>query len=46
MKKVYRAHPLMILRFIKPFLFILILPVVKAVLQYLIDGKIEDVLGL
>lgn len=44
MKKEYRAHPIMMLSLIKPFLFILILPLIKAVLQYLIDKQITDVL--
>lgn len=46
MKKIYRAHPLMLLSFIKPFLFILIIPVIKAVLQYIFNGEITDILGL
>ena len=46
MKKIYRAHPLMLISFIKPFLFVLIFPFIKAVLQYISDGKITDVLGL
>ncbi len=46
MKKEYRAHPIMILTLIKPFLFILVLPFIKAVLQYFIDKQITDVLGL
>ena len=41
MKKEYRAHLLMMTKLIKPFLFILILPVVRAVLQYIEDGNIE-----
>ncbi len=45
MKKLYRAHPLMILGVVKPFLFIFILPVVKAFLQYFTNGEITDVLG-
>ena len=46
MKKVYHAHPLMILSFIKPFLFILIIPFIKAAVQYLLNGEIDDILGL
>lgn len=41
MKKEYRAHPLMIVKLIKPFLFILFLPVFRAVLQYIESGEIE-----
>lgn len=44
MKKEYRAHPIMMLSLIKPFLFILIFPFIKAVLQYFIDKQITDVL--
>ncbi len=44
MKKEYRAHPIMMLSLIRPFLFILILPFLKAVLQYFIDKQITDVL--
>ena len=29
MKKEFRAHPLMIIKLIKPFLFVLIFPVIK-----------------
>ena len=46
MKKEYRAHPIMMLSLIRPFLFILIFPFIKAVLQYFIDKEITDVLGL
>ena len=40
MNKEFKAHPLMILKFIKPILFILILPIIKAVIQYFKDGTI------
>ena len=40
MNKEFRAHPLMILKFIKPILFILVLPIIKAVIQYIKDGTI------
>lgn len=45
-KRVYGAHPIMILKFIKPFLFVLILPVAKGALQHLATGKITGVLLL
>lgn len=45
-KRTYGAHPLMILKFMKPFLFVLILPVIKGALQYLITRKITGVLLL
>lgn len=40
MTKEFRAHPLMIIKFIKPILFVLILPIIRAVIQYLKDGTI------
>lgn len=40
MKKEYRAHPLMIIRFIKPILFVLVLPIIRAVIQYIKNGTI------
>lgn len=46
MKKEFRAHPLMIIRLIKPFLFVLIFPVIKGVLQYFIKGEVTGVLTL
>lgn len=46
MKKVFRAHPLMILSFIKPFLFILLIPVIRGVAQYLDSGVVTEILGI
>lgn len=46
MKKEFRAHPLMIFNLMKPFLFVLVLPFIKAVLQYFISREIDSVLGL
>lgn len=46
MKKEFRAHPLMIIKLIKPFLFVLIFPVIKGVLQYFIKGEVTGVLTL
>ena len=46
MKKVYRAHPFMIGTFIKPFLFVLVLPLITALLQYFTDRKITNILAL
>ena len=40
MNKVYRAHPLMIWKFIKPFLFVLLFPMLRALLQYLEFNRI------
>ena len=46
MKREFRAHPLMIVGLIKPFLFVLIFPVIKGVLQYFIKGEVTGVLTL
>ena len=46
MKKVFKAHPLMIMDTVKPFLLIWILPFVKATFQYYIKGKITDIIGI
>ena len=45
-KRSYGAHPLMILNIVKPFMFVLVLPVIKGFLQYLLSGKITGVLPL
>ncbi len=45
MKKVYRAHPLMITGLIKPLLFVLFLPAINAVIDYFRKGKIDSFLG-
>lgn len=45
MKKEYRAHPLMIFKLLKPFLFILIIPLLKGALQFLIQRRISGVLS-
>ena len=46
MKKVYKAHPLMILTRMKPFLFVLVLPFVRGLLQYVTDREITGILGI
>ncbi len=46
MKREFRAHPLMILEKIKPFLLILIIPVLRGIIQYIENGQIERILGL
>lgn len=46
MKKTYRAHPLMILSRMKPFLFVMILPLVRGLLQYATDRAITGILGI
>ncbi len=44
MNKVFRAHPLMILNFLKPFLFILLIPVVRGLIQYAASGEYDSIL--
>lgn len=44
MKKEYKAHPLMILSHMKPFLFILVFPFIKGVIHYLTDRTITGVI--
>ncbi len=46
MKKVFKAHPLMIFAFLKPTLIVLFLPVVKGTVQYLTEQNFEGVVGL
>ncbi len=45
MTKKFKAHPLMILKFVRPTLFLLFLPVVKGVIQYLTEQNLEGVIG-
>lgn len=42
--KSFRAHPLMLVRLLKPYLFVLILPLVKGVVQYILHGEVSGVL--
>ena len=46
MKREFKAHPLMILTLIKPFLVILIIPVLRGIIQYIQKGEIERILGV
>lgn len=45
MKNEFRAHPLMVLSELTPFLFFLIIPLTRAGLQYIISGSIKDIIG-
>lgn len=45
-KTVFRAHPIMLLRFLKPFLFVLVIPLLKGAVQYLLYRRITGVLAL
>ncbi len=42
MTKVYKPHPFMIWRFLKPYLFVLLLPILRAGLQYIRFKRIFD----
>lgn len=44
MNKVFRAHPLMIFNFLKPFLFVLLIPVVRGLIQYAANGEYDSIL--
>lgn len=46
MKREFRAHPIMIVNLIKPFLFVLVFPLLKGVVQYFTKGEITGVLTL
>lgn len=46
MVKTYKAHPLMILNFIKPTLIALFLPIIKGTVQYLTENNLEGVVGV
>lgn len=46
MKKVFKAHPLMIFRFLRPTLIVLFLPIIKGAVQYLTERNFEGVVGL
>ncbi|MBQ8740935.1 MAG: PH domain-containing protein [Clostridia bacterium] len=45
-KTTFKAHPIMILRLMKPYLFILILPLIRALIQYITKGEINGLLAL
>lgn len=42
--KSFRAHPLMMIRLLKPFLFVLILPLVKGIVQYVLHREVSGLL--
>lgn len=45
MNNTYRGHPLMIFSFLKPFLFVLVIPVIKGLLQYIIYRRISGIIS-
>lgn len=46
MSKTFRAHPLMIFNFLKPFLFVLLIPVIQSLIQYAANGEYDSILHL
>ncbi len=44
MNKEFKAHPLMMLTLIKPFLFVLVLPFLKALLKYFFEDHFANIL--
>ncbi len=45
-KTTFKAHPIMVVSLMKPYLFILILPLVKALVQYLTTKTVDGLLNL
>ncbi len=45
-KTEFKAHPIMILSLMKPYLFVLVLPLIRALIQYLTVGEIDGLLAL
>lgn len=45
MKREFKAHPLMIFSIIKPFLLILLIPVLRGIVKYIENGKVTTILG-
>lgn len=45
-KSTFKAHPIIILRLMKPYLFVLVLPLIRALIQYLTLGEIDGLLTL
>ena len=46
MIKTFKAHPLMIFTFLKPFLFILLIPLFNGIRQYVVYKTYDSILGL
>ncbi|MBE6787684.1 MAG: hypothetical protein E7537_04990 [Ruminococcaceae bacterium] len=46
MKKIFKAHPLMIFEFLKPTLLVLFFPLIKGLVQYFTERNLEGVVGL
>lgn len=46
MDKYYKAHPLMAIRLVRPFLFVLVLPLLKGLIQYIVANTVSGILSL
>lgn len=46
MTKKYKAHPLMIINFIRPTLIVLVFPLISGIIQYIKIGTVDGILGL
>lgn len=45
-KTTFKAHPLMIIRLMRPYVFVLILPLIRALVQYVTKGEVDGLLTL
>ncbi len=45
-KTTFKAHPIMIVSLMKPYLFVLVLPLVRALIQYITTQQIDGLLNL
>jgi len=45
MIKTFKAHPLMIITFLKPFLFVLLIPIINGIRQYIMYKTFDSILG-
>lgn len=45
-KTVFKAHPIMIVQLMKPYAFVLILPLIRALIQYVTKGETDGLLVL
>ncbi len=46
MKTTFKAHPIMTLTYLKPFLFVLVFPVIKGLIQYIKYRRVSGILPL
>lgn len=45
MKREFKAHPFMILNYMKPFLFVLVIPLLKGIVQYILYKRATGILA-